>query len=168
MSGQAADLPAIWDALADAIDVESREAESLDDKPHWARLRGRVSQARYCAAQLRAALTAQQPQPATDSPGRPTTSLEDTLLANVDRLNDAEAEEWQERYEEEKLMRLHLAGERDEARSDLARMGRLAEEILGAFKGSPARVAVWRGQAERITSRHHVAQGPHEAPGAAQ
>lgn len=111
MSGQAADLPGIWDALADAIDTESREAESLGDKPHWARLRGRVSQARYCAAQLRAALTAPPPGEAAtlQKPGRPTTSLEDSLLRNIDGLNNlvrdmlqafpdtADEQEWRDR-----------------------------------------------------------------------
>jgi len=55
---------------------------------------------------------------------------------------------------EERAERLHRTGERDEARSDLARLGRILGEVLDAFKGSPARVAAWRARADAITGRH--------------
>jgi hypothetical protein len=59
--------------------------------------------------------------------------------------------------ERERGERLHRAGERDEARSDLARMHRLACEILDAFTGSPATVAGWRERAARIAGCHAAA-----------
>lgn len=60
-------LAATWDGLHAALDARSREAETLDDKPHWARLRGRVAQLAYCAGQLRKVLGGGTPDVAEDA-----------------------------------------------------------------------------------------------------
>jgi hypothetical protein len=60
----------------------------------------------------------------------------------------------QAEIDRERTTRLHRTGERDEARSDLVRMGHLADEVLDAFKGSLARVTAWRERADAITGRH--------------
>jgi hypothetical protein len=54
----------------------------------------------------------------------------------------------------ERAERLHRAGERDEARSDLRRMHRLALDVLATFPDDSARARRWREQADRIIGRH--------------
>lgn len=56
--------------------------------------------------------------------------------------------------DQERTRRLHLAGERDEARSDLRRMHALIEAILRSGCAGPARTAQWREQAAAIAGRH--------------
>ena len=59
--------------------------------------------------------------------------------------------------EEERSMRLHFAGERDEARSDLRRLQKVVAEILSCYENSGKlsllQVARWRECAERITAK---------------
>jgi len=69
----------------------------------------RESPTQIAVAALRAAVVAQQPQREPAGAGRPTTSLEDALLANIDGLNDlvrdmlqsfpdtADEQEWRDR-----------------------------------------------------------------------
>jgi hypothetical protein len=54
----------------------------------------------------------------------------------------------------ERTERLHRAGERDEARSDLRRMHRLALDVLATLPDSSARARRWHEQADAIIGRH--------------
>jgi hypothetical protein len=54
----------------------------------------------------------------------------------------------------ERAERLHRAGERDEARSDLRRMHCLALDVLATFPDGSARARRWRERADAIIGRH--------------
>jgi hypothetical protein len=61
----------------------------------------------------------------------------------------------------ERTERLHRAGERDEARSDLRRMHRLALDVLATLPDGSARERRWRDKADAIIGRHSQ---PRSAP----
>jgi hypothetical protein len=54
----------------------------------------------------------------------------------------------------ERTERLHRAGERDEARSDLRRMHRLALDVLATLPDGSVRARRWRERADAIIGRH--------------